>query len=315
MLSGKRGVGGVLTVLVTVAGLFLSACEGNTAVDGRNVPGTGAAGTGSGIISSGAVHGKEAVYSEEVSAMMENYGETLEGIPEDTAAQLCAMVRERREWLKNGMDRQGDRELREYLDSANYGSGLYYAVTDLDRNGSLEITTSDMAGSGHFSYNEMMEYDREKGKLKDLHYGRDKAEDDVGGFDIGGVEETAVYCSADGIYYYAFQDYVRASSEDFARCSGVLSLQDGYVTEGECYGVAETDRGRTTYYVGDREVDEENYESLLESRCKGVKEEGTAWFGWQQGRGGLVKMADEKLLKKLADSWREFRVDMTKPKK
>ncbi len=314
MLSGKREAGWLLTVLVTVAGLFLPACDGNTAVDG-NVTGASAAGTGAGIISSGAVDGKETVYSGEVSAMMENYGETLEGIPEDTAAQLCTMVRERREWLENGMDQEGDKELQEYLDAANYGSGLYYAVTDLDRNGSLEIMTSDMEGSGRVSYNEMMEYDREKGKLKDLHYGRDKAEGDVGGYDIGGVEETAVYYSADGTYYYAFQDYVRASSEDFASCSGVLSLQDGYVTEGECYGVAETDGGKTSYYVGDREVDEENYESLLEDRRKGVKEEGTACFGWQQGRGGLVKMADEKLLKKLADSWREFRVDMTKPKK
>lgn len=325
--TGARTV--QICCLIFAAAFFLSACGGNTvsdksaygstvsegAVSGSAVSGSAvseSAVRGESAVSKGAVRGESAVSGDAIQAdaalaMAEANADILRGIPNRQAVQLCAMVLERRIWIKNGMDMENDEELKEYLGFANYGSGLYYAVTDLDQNGELEILTSNMEGTGRFCYNRICGYDSRTASIQELNYGGDKEEGDIGSYDIGGVEKTAVYVEQDGTYHYAFTDFVRAGSENFAKFCGVLTLKDGVVTEGVCGG-SETNDGKTDYYVGDRKVGETDYEEQLEKELRGVNKEGVAYFGWKKGRGGLVEMDDVKLLKKLVDSWWAFRV-------
>lgn len=306
--------------------LFLSACGGeaasdihtgtdnsygeNTAIGGSVSEGavSGSAVSGGAVKSESVVSG-DAIQADAALAMAEANADILRGIPNSQAVQLCAMVIDRRIWLQNGMDREDDKELKEYLGFANYGDGLYYAVTDLDQNGELEILTSDMEGSGRFSYNGICGYDSRTASIRQMNYGGDKEEGDIGGYDIGGVKKTSVYVAQDGTYHYAFTDFVRAGGEDQAKIFGVLTLTDGVVTEGSC-GVAETYDGKTEYYVDDREVGEADYEEKMDKELRGVNKEGEACFGWKMGRGGLVGMDDEKLLKKLVDSWQAFQVNI-----
>lgn len=305
--------------------LFLSACGGESASDihtgtdnsyGENsaIGGSVSEGAVSGsAVSGGAVKSEsvvsgDAIQADAALAMAEANADILRGIPNSQAVQLCAMVIDRRIWLQNRMEPEDDKELKEDLEHANYGRGLYYAVTDLDQNGELEILTSSMAGSGRFSFNGICGYDSRTASIRQMDYGGEKEDGDIGGYDIGGVEKTSVYVAQDGTYHYAFTDFARAGAEDYAKISGVLTLTDDVVIEDVC-GVADTYHGKTKYYVDDQKVGEADYEEKLDKELRGVKE-GDACFGWNIGRGGLVGMDDEKLLKKLVDSWQAFQVNI-----
>lgn len=271
---------------------LLTACAGNTAGDGEVSESQVSSGA---LAESGVSSG--AVRDSKVSAIMKENGKVLEGIPEDTAAQLCCLVRDRRTWLQNNMDYESDGELEQYLDYANYESGLHFSVTDLDQNGVLEILTADVAGSGGFSYNGLCVYDCSTSSVRKGKY---KMENGIySGFSVGGTESVPVYVTKKGRYCYNFADYVAESREEASQCVGVLMLSGDILTEGGCYKAMRAGR----------EIKYWNAWGERGSQPDEVEEQGTAHFGWERGRGALVDMSEGKILEKLVRSWKAFRVD------
>lgn len=156
-------------------------------------------------------------------------------------------------------------------------STVYYAVTDLDRDGRLELIVSTIEGSGIFSYYNMYEVDAEGEKLvkwkQKIKGGESRA-------DISNATKVNTYTDeVSGITYYLFADFIHVSGEESYRLPRSLYIKDNVVRED-----------------GPTEKDE----------LEGMKK-GTQKIGWQQEKGlDLCRMNLTFLYDQLVESWRIF---------
>jgi hypothetical protein len=145
--------------------------------------------------------------------------------------------------------------LNEYADVwtepiAEAGSPVF-CVTDLDRNGRLELITSYVEGTGYFSYSSMFEVDDmfETVEPVDMTQFDEESEPDLLFYDKYRCYEE------DGVYYYICEDIVRNGYAEAVFYKQYLFLADGKVTS-EVIGAidARVDRERdedvlkTAYY-------------------------------------------------------------------
>lgn len=156
-------------------------------------------------------------------------------------------------------------------------STIYYAVTDLDGDGWLELVVSTISGSGIYCYYNMYEVDEAGRKLVKW---KQKIEQGESRADINNATEVNTYKDTDsGITYYLFEDYIRVSGEESYQLPRSLYIKDNVVRED----------GPT------RQED-----------LKGMKK-GTQKIGWQQGIGDdLYRMNLGDLYDGLVKSWHIF---------
>ena len=103
------------------------------------------------------------------------------------------------------------------------------AVTDLNRNGRLELICSSMQGTGLFSLNFMYEVDESKTGLNKLAAtSRDDGVDKGGDF----IRNSLLNCyKKDGKYYYAVDDYTPSGASVIEDCLYSYSFEDGINNE------------------------------------------------------------------------------------
>ena len=154
-----------------------------------------------------------------------------------------------------------------------------FAVTDLDRNGRLEIITSICMGTGIFSENEIWE-------VNETFDGVVRCETDFDEYYSESdliSEEMKVY-ERGGDYYYIVSDYIRNGYAFHAEETRSMCLKDGAYRETLlAYRVTEVSddyEETTTYYNADGEViSEAEYTMMSEMRFLDAKPY-TATLGW-----------------------------------
>lgn len=133
--------------------------------------------------------------------------------PSTTEAQLSLLMSLADTWCKDETDESGTQY--------NY----YYAVTDLDQNGRLEITAALTQGTGVFTYGTMYEVDE---SFDGLEICWNDEEVDLPEITVSSVP--AAYDADSGCYDYLFTNTTNNGSAESYESIQAIRLQDGTLT-------------------------------------------------------------------------------------
>ena len=220
--------------------------------------------------------------------------------------QLALISRQSDVWLETGDDMEG--------------MGYYYAVTDLDHNGRLEVIVSTGSqGSGGFTSSKYYQVSLDGTKLRRVYAGGGSADVDIvsGGADKVERIETAYVDPKTDTWYYNTYDYLSGGAGARYVSYAALVLRHGLLTtcfyaSGECsWNKKKTDEVWQYFYYPEGEekkVKAKNFDpdALAEKFFKGFdkKKIKISWFYL-----GSEKKPSEKKLKKLVEkSGRGFQV-------
>lgn len=181
-----------------------------------------------------------------------------------------------------------------------------FAVTDLDRNGRLEIITSICMGTGIFTYTDIWE-------VNETYDGVMCCETDFDEYysqaDI--IDSGLAAFERDGIYYYIVTDYIRSGYAYNAEETRSLCLKNGAYSETLlAYRVTEVSvdyEETTTYYNADGEViSEAEYAMMPEMYFLDAKPY-TATLGWISFYENEIEVMDTLAWESvLTESWQSF---------
>ena len=187
----------------------------------------------------------------------------------------------------------------------------YYAVTDLDQNGRLElIASSGGQGSGLFTFSQIYEISKDGTKLK-KYTKNDTLMDDI----VDGID-SAYYDSGMDAYYYVTGDYIRDGVAESGTNIKVLSLKDGKVTSDFIAGHYvnynyKTDKTKEEYckYVNGEKQEiskkEYNVEKIKKEYFKG-KQKMKINISWVQFQKLGKELTEESIVKRLEKSYGKF---------
>lgn len=195
---------------------------------------------------------------------------------------------------------------------------VYFAVTDLNHNGRLEILFTCCMGSGAFSYTAVYEISEDYSSLEKLRHNpeNENEPDESGDFIMFGDSDShvAVYdCyKKDGKYYYLIEDYASAGWSD--KYSGFFAYSfDGYANRdfigGTAVSAVSDEYGEVTIriwlYDSSHSLfeDEDSYATYMDSY----------WSEYEQQKSCEVKWVpipdNDEFAAKAAESWRGFNPD------
>lgn len=216
--------------------------------------------------------GKE--YLEELTWNLEDswYAFAIEEINRDTAFEE-SLSDDIRKQLKTLMSHKNG--LGQYIDDKT--TFVQYAVTDLDRDGRLELTVATIQGSGRYCYYSMYEVD-DSGK-KTVKWKR-KTQEGESLADICNSDKVTTYTDeSSGVIYYQFEDFVRVSGEETYKFARNVFVKDNVVRE----------------------------DGELEKSQKEKMKKGTQAFGWRNGSGyNISRMNSHFKYDELVASWKVF---------
>lgn len=166
-------------------------------------------------------------------------------------------------------------------------SGMY-AITDMNRNGRLELLITDCQGTGAFSYSAMYEVSEDYSTLE-----RVSSEDEEFGIDMTGdfvcYNDFECY-EKDGKYYYIVEDYCSAGwdykgsyfySYNFDDC---MSYEDigGFLLYGE--GMAEENLRHVNLWDSDGTCfeNEDDYFAYMKDYWNGYEKQPSVHVSWQR---------------------------------
>lgn len=135
--------------------------------------------------------------------------------------------------IENQLDLIADYEF-EWAEDIQDAADACFCVTDLDRNGRLEIIISYMEGTGYFSYTSLYEVSEDFTHLEAVDT---SCFDDASEPDLLWMDKYRCYLE-DGNYYYVVEDIVRNSYAEVYFIKDFICLKDG-VLYADYYGYAE----------------------------------------------------------------------------
>lgn len=191
----------------------------------------------------------------------------------------------------------------------------YYAVTDLDQNGKLElIASTDMQGTGMYTYSEYFQVAADGASLRKCRGEWDEgySEPDI----VDGIQ-TAYVDPNTGIHYYVTKDYVSSGGASDSYCwHGAIVLKNGMLTTRTFASMERTwnkknSKLQNKYYknIGgeSKKISKKEYnpEKLAEKYFDGFqkKKVNISWVRFQKKR---KKLSDQEILKKLTKSYEAF---------
>lgn len=162
------------------------------------------------------------------------------------------------------------------------GPEWLYTVTDLDKNGRLEVITSTVQGSGLFTTSKFYEVSADYKSLDKVVWEVPEGSSEP---DITIDMADAYINEADGTLYYIFDDVVKASAADIYEVMESVTLKNG-VVDGEVIGSSHmfsSDEGETveTEYFDKNQnsLTIEEYEELCQTEFPAFKK-GALTLGW-----------------------------------
>lgn len=200
----------------------------------------------------------------------------------------------------------------EWAFTMDYANDVYeYAVTDLDKNGRLEIIAANMGGTGYYTYSNFYEVNETFDGLqlceRDVEEGESQA-------DLGDADVDAYYDSETGVIYYMFRDYIKNGAAEYYGVQIAVSLVDGKLTEEPIafYSEIYTDSGCDISYrdAEGQEITAEEYESAADTVFAGMEKQ-AAQFLWLEyyGSEGVEELKDlsrKEMLEVLWESYEGF---------
>lgn len=168
-------------------------------------------------------------------------------------------------------------------EDASYGNEIYqYAVTDLDRNGRLELIVSVNEGTGFYTYSEFYEVSETYDSLRECTADFPEGDSQP---DIMNEAATAYYDTDAGTYHYIFYDLLKASFEVYYENKRAVTLQNGQISQKALAFSTATYSGEdgtedTTYKdASGKQITEEEYDSIEDTAFAGMKKYKVS-FGW-----------------------------------
>lgn len=185
-----------------------------------------------------------------------------------------------------------------------------YAVTDLDRNGRLEILAASMQGTGLYTYAVCFEVNETGTGVDEVLMNLDELEYLESGPDIM-VKTVPAYCdSSKGIYRYLFEDFLRISAVECVSTQMILVKEGNeLVVEPLAYDeIASGEDSETHIYrnMDGEELAQDAYNSLADERFSDLDKR-SARIGWLYPEAGLFDLySTAELAMELAESWSSF---------
>ncbi len=191
-----------------------------------------------------------------------------------------------------------------WLDNEIVGS--YFAVTDLNWNGRLEVISATEGGTGIFTYSRIYEVDEAMEGLYQMQSGYEEYDSQM---DII-VDSTALYREGE-TFHYLFTDYLRNGWAENYLTVGALSVTDGaYQPTVLAYRIvtmteSEGDYVENTIYIDadGNEISEEEYNSAVDERF-GLLQKYDVLFGWES----MYELTETDLEQYVAASWEGFQI-------
>ena len=163
------------------------------------------------------------------------------------------------------------------FDQEDYSPDWYYAFTDLDHNGLLEVLAASTQGSGMFTYAHFYEVLPDGSGIKNLYHADEEVEGPDDWPEVVMESIPCYYDSASDCYYYVCTNTTRDGAAHSISQTAALSLKDG-VAEWEylaCMDIRMTDSGEEKTSYEDAEgnsITEEDYNSIVEKRFAGMEQ-------------------------------------------
>lgn len=190
---------------------------------------------------------------------------------------------------------------------ADEGVLYFYAVTDLDHNGRLELITSSCQGTGLYTYSYYYEVNKNFDGLNDFVLSTAEGDSQV---DIITDSVPVYYDPGKNLYYCIFDDTIRSGAEMNYTYKNALFMTGGKVDEMRlgCKGtVFDGDAVSITYTdADDKEISEDEYLKLEDTRFSGLEKK-VAVIDWHKAeKDEVLKMGREQLVGNLLESYKGF---------
>jgi hypothetical protein len=186
---------------------------------------------------------------------------------------------------------------------------FFYAVTDLDQNGRLEIIQSSCQGTGIYTYTNLWEVDANGTKLIPCQLSIAEGDSQP---DIITNPDSVYFDETNNCYFYIFGDYIRDGAAENYQSWVALSLQDCAVTTmllGQKHSIYTSQENCVTTYTDadGNTIDENTYNMLAEntfSQFTAMK----STIGWTDYSlsAQLFTLTEEELMNVLETSWENF---------
>ena len=187
------------------------------------------------------------------------------------------------------------------------GIDYFFTVTDMDRNGRLELIVSSCQGTGLYTYSDYFEVNDTFDGLTAVEGNRMEGHSEA---DII-VDSAPVYYDAQNkVYYYIYDDIIRNGKEYYENKRAV-SLENGKIVQNDlAYKTTVFENEKQMTDCTDREgknITADQYDGIADT-VYGSLEKQKAVFSWNRAEsmGELQQMGKEKLCGMLLDSYSKF---------
>lgn len=187
----------------------------------------------------------------------------------------------------------------------------FYAVTDLDQNGRLELIQSICQGTGFYTYTRLWEVNAEGTDLIACAYAVAEEESQP---DVIANPDGAYFDEAQNRYYYIFRDDLRIGGAEYVQDWVAFSLRDGAVSTsllGQKHTIYEENGVEVTVYTDadGAEIDEAAYNRAAEKAFSDLMAM-DATIGWTDYMvsAEMDRLTTEELREVLKTSWKGFAV-------
>lgn len=192
------------------------------------------------------------------------------------------------------------------IPSDEYYQPYSYTVTDLDRNGRLELIVSVCMGTGFFSYNNVWEVSESFDgiTLCRTPYGEYGSQSDII------VSQLKAYTDGEH-YYYIVSDYVRSGWAWNGEEIRAYSLKDGAISDETLASYScnnyEDGTSDTTYFDADgREISQSEYEDIADEIFEDLEELDVTILWQMLSEEEFSQLDDGSLTSLLAQAWQGF---------
>lgn len=186
----------------------------------------------------------------------------------------------------------------------------FYAVTDLDQNGRLEIIQASCQGTGIYTYSYLWEVSADGAELVPVQFSISEEESQP---DIITNPDKVYFDEEHHCYHYIFRDDIRNGAAEYYQSIVDFSLQDGVINTTALanmhtlYSNAGKDVQITYTDAEGNEIDEATYNAAADQAFTGQKVM-NATIGWTDYTASeqLATLDEDDLLNILQSSWEGF---------